>query len=70
MEGLRPNGIGSYCKNEISKEKEACVLLEDLIFQLNELEALPGDFGSDKFDEYLACLEMHMRGKKYGLSCV
>ena len=69
MEGLRPDGIGSYCKIEKPKEKEACVLLEDLIFQLNELETLPGDFGSDKFDEYLACLEMHMRGKKYGLSC-
>lgn len=69
MEGLRPNGIDSYCKIEKSKEKEACVLLEDLIFQLHELETLPGDFGSDKFEEYLVCLEMHMRGKEYGLSC-
>ena len=69
MEGLRPNGIESYCKIEKPIEQQACVLLEDLIFQLHELETLPGDFGSNKFEEYLVCLELHMKGKKYGLYC-
>lgn len=65
MEGLRPEGIANYCKVEREIGKEACVLLEDLLYQLHNLETLPDNFDVDAFDSYVEYLEQYMRTDKY-----
>lgn len=55
FDGLRPGDINKYLyKQDITLEEKAIVLLEDIIFQLEEFHSLPGEFGLDRFTKYLA----------------
>lgn len=56
-DGLRPGGIDKYLIKDIPEVERAIVLLEDMIFCLNELNNLPHDFGIDQFEEYLKKLK-------------
>lgn len=55
-QGLRPGGLHTYFSTAVPREERAIVLLEDVIFQLNELNNLPLDFGQQQFDEYVTFL--------------
>lgn len=50
---LRPGGISCYLNKDIAKNQKAVVLLEDIIFQLNELNSLPLNYGNAKFLNYI-----------------
>lgn len=55
-EGLRrQNGIASYAKKR--DLIHATVLLEDILFRLNELITLPYDYGCAEFDAYIKVLQ-------------
>lgn len=56
FDGLRPKGIEFYMSKDIPGEEKNIVILEDMIFRLNELYSLPGMFGADDFDEYISIL--------------
>lgn len=52
--GLRPGDISKYLNKEgIATEEKAVVLLEDLVFQLEEYGSLPGQFGLEKLKQYI-----------------
>lgn len=52
--GLRPGDISKYLNKEgIATEEKAVVLLEDLVFQLEEYSSLPGQFGLEKLKKYI-----------------
>lgn len=53
FDGLRPKGIEFYLSNDLADHEKKIVILEDIIFRLNELYSLPGVFGIDEFDEYI-----------------
>lgn len=54
FDGLRPGSIQNYLnKTDIPTEEKAVVLLEDLIFQLEEYCSLPGEFGLDRLKQYV-----------------
>lgn len=54
FDGLRPGNIQNYLnKIDIPVEEKAIVLLEDLIFQLEEYHSLPGEFGLDRLRQYV-----------------
>lgn len=53
FDGLRPLPFIDYLCKEIDINKKAVVLLEDIIFNLNELNNLPSDFGQEKFSKYI-----------------
>ena len=54
FDGLRPGNIQSYLDKEgIPMDEKTVVLLEDLIFQLEEYHSLPGEFGLDKLRQYV-----------------
>ena len=53
FDGLRPKGIEFYMSRYIPEEEKNIVVLEDIIFRLNELYSLPDMFGADDFDEYI-----------------
>ncbi|MBR3943099.1 MAG: phosphotransferase [Clostridia bacterium] len=55
-ENLRPGGLTEYLPQNGDIAQKAVVLLEDLIFQLNELNSLPMDFGEQNFEAYLDTL--------------
>ena len=61
--GLRPWGIEFYLNHDsrVLAEKSV-VLLEDILFQLNELNSLPKDFGESNFDDYMSKLHMAVGG--------
>lgn len=50
-------GVEKYLQKEININEKIVVLLEDLVFQLNELNNLPLDFGKEQFDVYLDKLD-------------
>lgn len=50
---LRPGGLTAYLPSEQNVAEKAVVLLEDLVFQLNELNSLPQDFGEQNFETYV-----------------
>lgn len=51
--GMRPQGVDVYLRCGQEKGKMATVLLEDLVFQLNELNNLPESFGENEFEQYM-----------------
>ena len=51
--GLRPGSISNYLNTELDISRKSVVLLEDIIFQINELNSLPQNFGEDKFLQYI-----------------
>ena len=54
FDGLRPGNIQNYLnKTGIPADEKAVVLLEDLIFQLEEYHSLPGEFGLDRLRQYV-----------------
>lgn len=54
FDGLRPGDIGNYLnKEEVPTEEKAVVLLEDVVFQLEEYGSLPGQFGLEKLKQYI-----------------
>ncbi len=54
FDGLRPGSIQNYLDREgISADEKAVVLLDDLIFQLEEYRSLPGEFGLNKLRQYV-----------------
>ena len=50
---MRPQGVDVYLRCGQEKGKMATVLLEDLVFQLNELNNLPESFGENEFEQYM-----------------
>ena len=69
FDGLRPGNIQSYLDKEgIPMDEKTVVLLEDLIFQLEEHHSLPGEFGLDKLRRYVEQLadwiDTHFDGRK------
>lgn len=55
-QNLRPGGLQQYFSWDVPDTERAIVLLEDLIFQLNELNNLPSDFGHEGFRQYVGLL--------------
>ncbi len=53
FDGLRPKGIDFYMEKDLTPDEKNIVILEDIIFRLNELYSLPDTFGADEFDEYI-----------------
>lgn len=69
FDGLRPGSIQTYLNKEgISSEEKAVVLLEDLIFQLEEYRSLPGEVGLDRLRQYVEHVvfwtDKHIDGRK------
>lgn len=69
FDGLRPGNIQSYlAKDGIPMDEKTVVLLEDLIFQLEEYHSLPGEFGLDKLRQYVEqvtdWIDTHFEGRK------
>ena len=52
-ESLRPGDLNKYLYNDSKEAQKALVLMEDLIFQLSEMNSLPEKAGISKFDEYI-----------------
>ncbi|MCB7320086.1 phosphotransferase family protein [Lacrimispora sp. 210928-DFI.3.58] len=59
-DNLRPGGLDAYFKNKIDITERVVVLFEDLIFQLTELNNLPGNFGEEQFEKYLLQLNKYI----------
>ncbi len=55
--GLRPGDITAYLQKKTLDARIAIVLLEDILFHLNDLYGLPSDFGSAAFHTYLSSIE-------------
>lgn len=53
FDGLRPGDIGTYLDADLPHDEKAVVLLEDLLFQMEEYESLPGEFGREKLEDYI-----------------
>lgn len=51
---LRPGSIVNYLKMDKPKAEKAAVLLEDILFQLTELNNLPSDLGCELFSNYIS----------------
>ena len=51
--GLRPGSISTYLKNKKEGADKNIVILEDILFQLNELNSLPNGSGIKRFNDYL-----------------
>lgn len=51
-QGLRSGDLQYYCAQETSAQERAVVLLEDLVFRLQEVNNLPGDYGVTQFEQY------------------
>lgn len=56
-QGLRPDGIEKYLQSEVPDVQKAIVVMEDIIFQLNELNNLPENYGCESFGNYLECID-------------
>lgn len=52
FQGLRPGGLSAYFSAIVPKEERAIVLLEDIVFQLKQLNSLPENFGMKQFRKY------------------
>ena len=50
---LRPGDINDYLKADLPCDEKAVVLLEDLVFQLEEYKSLPGKFGKEELEAYI-----------------
>lgn len=50
---LRPGDISGFLNSSINTQEKATVLLEDIVFQLKELNSLPYDFGIEGFNNYI-----------------
>lgn len=59
---LRPGGLKAYFLFEIPSSERTIVLLEDIIFQLRELNSLPGSCGEEQFEAYLSTLALKING--------
>lgn len=57
---LRPGGLDAYFIREIKLTERVIVLLEDIIFQLTELNNLPESYGEDQFERYLSQMNSHI----------
>lgn len=57
---LRPGSIMDYLKNDTSAGEKAVVLMEDLLYHLESLNALPADFGVQEFGGYLETLASYV----------
>ena len=53
FEKLRPGSIKSYLYSSSPNSQKAIVLLEDIVFHLNELNSLPDNFGEKSFYQYV-----------------
>ena len=60
-QNLRPGGLEAYFSVEVLIEERAVVILEDLIFYLEELMSLPMNFGQDQFLNYIEILERELK---------
>lgn len=61
---LRPDGLSKYFSIYVPEMRRAIVLLEDLIFQLKELNSLPKDFGQENFEAYCNQLQENLTAKE------
>ncbi len=52
-QGLRPGRVDTFLRGAMPIAHKAVVLLEDMIFRLNELIGLPLDFGIEQYEEYV-----------------
>ena len=62
-QGLRPGGLQAYFSVEVPQEERAIVLLEDIVFQLNELNNLPLSYGQIQFEDYIQFLAARINDK-------
>ncbi len=53
FDGLRPGNIENYFGKNIPVCEKAVVLLEDLVFQIEEYRSLPDGFGKEKLEDYI-----------------
>lgn len=61
-QGLRPGKIERFLCCDMPKSRKAVILLEDLIFRLNELTGLPEDFGTEQYEEYVDGIAQWLTG--------
>lgn len=60
FDNLRPGDIYRYLLQNIPETEKAIVLLEDIIYQLTELNSLPSDYGLVHFNRYLKQIVEYM----------
>lgn len=61
FDGLRPGKISDYLSKDISLLKKATVLLEDIVFNLTELNNLPIFFGEKDFTAYISDIQTWLK---------
>lgn len=57
---LRPGSISAYLAGKTLSPKMATVLLEDIVFQLENLYGLPERFGCEQFTEHIGLLNTYL----------
>lgn len=62
FDSLRPGDINNFLSKKIIDNKTAVVLLEDIVFQLEELNSLPEMYGLDKYFLYINKIVSWLRG--------
>lgn len=62
FDSLRPGDISNFLNKKNIDNKTAVVLLEDIIFQLEELNSLPELFGLEKYNIYINKVFSWLRG--------
>ena len=63
-DGLRPGGVTEYMDKQTDFSERAFVLLEDIVYQLTDLNNLPEDFGEEQFEKYIEDIHFVLNNKK------